>query len=183
MERYTIEPYRDFVRPYYAGMGPVHGMAHIDRIIGRLELFSRGITPEPRQDLLFFLAAFHGLDRLLKDNRGFAQNIRSFLIGLNWTDEEIDEAFTALLRHLENPKSVEEAIVHDANYVEIVGAFGIAKAFSTGGRRGMTYEETAEHFERKYLNRVEFRTPMGIRLGREKSGYTREFLRRLRREL
>jgi hypothetical membrane protein len=34
--------------------------------------------------------------------------------------------------------------VHDANAVEVLGAFGIAKAFTTGGARGQSNEQTVE---------------------------------------
>lgn len=90
--------------------------------------------------------------------------------------------FTSLLTHLKDPRTPEEMIVHDANYVEILGAFGIAKAFTTGGARGQTYETTADIFENN-LNRVVFRTSEGKRLAEESKSYCQEFLRRLRKEL
>ena len=74
-------------------------------------------------------------------------------------------------------------IVHDANYVKILGAFGIAKAFTTGGAYNQTYEETADIFKYQYLDRVEFVTPMGKRLAEEKKAYTKKFLKQLRSEL
>lgn len=68
-----------------------------------------------------------------------------------------------LLTHLEDPRTPEAMIVHDANYVEVLGALGIAKAFTTGGARGQTYETTVNIFENN-LNRAVFHTPEGIRL-------------------
>ena len=75
------------------------------------------------------------------------------------------------------------AIVHDANYIELLGAFGIAKAFTTGGARRQTYEETANIFEYQYLDKVAFLTPRGKQIAREKRAYTKGFLKQLRSEL
>ena len=86
-------------------------------------------------------------------------------------------------RHLDNPQTVEEAIVHDANYIELLGAFGIAKAFTTGGARKQTYQKTADIFEYQYLDKVAFLTPMGKQIAKEKRAYTKEFLNQLRSEL
>ena len=36
--------------------------------------------------------------------------------------------------------------MHDANYVEVLGAFGIAKAFTKGGAERQSYEETIAIF-------------------------------------
>lgn len=101
---------------------------------------------------------------------------------LGWTNSEVEEGFRSLERHLKDPQTVEEEIVHDANYIELLGAFGIAKAFTTGGARGQSYEETAEIFEHRYLDKVEFRTPAGKRLSEEGWAYVKEFLKRLRSE-
>lgn len=119
----------------------------------------------------------------MRDDEQFREQVRTFLHDLGWTDVEVEQAFQSLERHLKAPQTVEEEIVHDANYVEMLGAFGIAKAFTTGGAAGQSYEETADIFEYRYLNKVAFRTPVGKRLAEEERAYTKEFLRRLRREL
>ena len=84
---------------------------------------------------------------------------------------------------MNNPQTVEEMIVHDANYVELLGAFGIAKAFTTGRAYNQTYEETADIFEHQYLDRVELVTPIGKRLAKKRKSYTKNFLWQLRSEL
>ncbi|MHB1629179.1 MAG: HD domain-containing protein, partial [Bacilli bacterium] len=82
-----------------------------------------------------------------------------------------------------NPITAEEQIVHDANYIELLGAFGIAKAFTKGGAEGQTYEQTADIFEHQFLDVVEFKTPVGKQIASEKRTFTKEFLARLRAEL
>ena len=51
-------------------------------------------------------------------------------------------------------------IVHDANFFEMTGRFGIAKAFTVGGNFNQTYECTLEIFEDN-LDKLVFRTPIG----------------------
>jgi uncharacterized protein len=101
---------------------------------------------------------------------------------LGWTLEESAEAFARLARHCDDPQTAEERIVHDANYVELLGPFGIAKAFTKGGAEAQSYEETLAIFERN-LDRVEFRTPCGRELADEGRAYARSFIKRLRLEL
>lgn len=177
-----IEPYRDFVKPYYEEKDPAHDFRHIEKIINRLTMLSEGISQEIHPEKLYFLACFHGLGKQLSSNKDFNDRVQTFLESLGWTIENIEEAFQSLYCHLTNPRSVEEKIVHDANYIEILGAFGIAKAFITGGAKGQTIEETAHTFEYQYLDKVIFQTPVGKRLADERKEYTKEFLIRLQNE-
>ena len=182
MLKHQIEPYLEFARSYYRDRGTAHDFQHIRRIIDRLDLLSKEISPFPNKQILYFLACFHGLEANL-NNELFRDRVKRFLLDLEWSETEIEKAFASLARHLKDPQTVEEAIVHDANYIELLGAFGIAKAFTTGGARGQTYEETSDIFEYRYLDKVSFVTPVGKRIAEEKRSYTKEFLRQLRSEL
>ena len=72
--------------------------------------------------------------------------------------------------------------MHDANFFEVLGPFGIAKAFTVGGSRGQTYEQTADIFARNIVN-VVFKTPAGIKLYEPRRLYAIDFLNKLRNEL
>jgi uncharacterized protein len=142
-----LEPYLEFVRPFYANRDSAHDFRHIQRIVGRLDLLSQEVPRSPQKSKLYFLASFHGLIFPLRQDEPFRQQVRAFLYELNWTAIEIEQAFESLERHLKNPQTIEEEIICDANSLELLGAFGIAKAFTTGGARGQSYEETVEIFE------------------------------------
>src|SRR5512135_1777978 len=144
-----LELYKDFVRPFYAARDVAHTFDHIERIIRRLDLLTAGISPAPRRDQLYFLACFHGLGARLNEDEMFRQETIVFLKNLGWTETEIPELFQSLERHLDSPETTEEEIVYDANKIEILGAFGVAKAFTMGAILGQTYEETADYFEHK----------------------------------
>lgn len=102
---------------------------------------------------------------------------------MGWNAEEIADGLERLHRHLKAPVTIEEQVVHDANYVELLGVFGIAKAFTKGGAEGQSYEETADIFEHQFLDVIEFRTPVGKQIASEKRAYTKDFFARLRAEL
>ena len=184
MLKQQIEPYKEFALHYHQGLkkDTAHDFRHIERIIGRLDLLSSEISSVPNKPLLYFIACFHGLKANL-NNKLFQKEVVRFLQNLEWTEIEVKQAFQSLDRHLENPQIVEEKIVHDANYIELLGAFGIAKAFTTGGAKKQTYEQTADIFEDQYLDKVEFLTPVGKRMAKEKRTYTKEFMKQLRKEL
>ena len=183
MQKLQIEPYKKFVRSHYANRDAAHDFRHIERIIERLDFLSQELSQQPNKALLYFVACFHGLEKKLKNDESFRRQVRLFLDNLNWTEVEVKQAFQSLERHLSHPQTVEEKIVHDANYVELLGAFGIAKAFTTGGARKQTYEQTADIFEYWYLDKVKFLTPVGQRIANEKRVYTKEFMKQLRNEL
>ena len=149
MLKQEIEPYKKFAQPHYVDRDSAHNFRHIERIISRLDLLSQEMS-RPNKALLFFLACFHGLKNKLREDELFCDDVRVFLQNLKWNKAEIEKAFLSLERHTSNPQTIEEQIVHDANYVELLGAFGIAKAFTTGGAWQQTYEETANIFEYQY---------------------------------
>lgn len=180
--RDRVEPYLEFVRDKYDHKDPAHGFHHITWIVRQVAVIAADASPAPRWGRLHFLACFHGLHSRWCEDTTFQQSARSFLLSLGWHEDELGDLLASLARHLRNPETVEEKIVHDANYLGLLGAFGVAKAFTTGGAHGQTYEETVEIFESRWLDRVEFLTPVGQRLAVEGRAYVKAFLRRLRSE-
>jgi len=94
----------------------------------------------------------------MRSDAALKEKTKAFLEELNWGKGEINEIFESLARHLTDPQTVEEKIVHDANYVEMLGAYGIAKAFTTGGANGQSIEVTMHIFEHQFFNKVVFQT-------------------------
>lgn len=172
-----------FVAGRYERRDPAHDLRHVERILARVGPLGAGVDPAPRPHVLAFLCCFHGMAAALRDDPPWARETHELLAALGWTEAERVEALELVPRHLEDPRTSEERIVHDANYVELLGALGIAKAFTTGGARGQAYAETIAIFERRYLDRVVFRTPVGRRMAELERPYVKAFLRRLEREL
>ncbi len=177
--RYRADAYASRARPFYAGKDPAHGFGHVERMLARVPILAEDDVP--RWDLLYFLVCFHGLVPLL-DDRAFLGETGRFLRGLGWNAVEAREGIAALGRHLTAPVSLEEMLVHDANYWEALGAFGIAKAFTTGGARSQRIEETLR-LARQYVDRPVFRTRYAQRTAAERRAYAHAFLDDLEREL
>ncbi|MEY9967547.1 uncharacterized protein ABIA33_005618 [Streptacidiphilus sp. MAP12-16] len=171
--------YATEARPHYAGKDPAHDFVHVERILARVELLAEGEAP--RRELLYFIACFHGLIPELGDT-AFRRGTSGFLAGIGWSPGEVAEGIHALERHLTAPVSLEEMLVHDANYWEAIGAFGIAKAFTTGGARGQRIEETLR-LARGFVERAVFRTPRAQQLAPARRAYAHAFLDDLEREL
>lgn len=181
MARGELQAYLDYVRPHYEAKDVAHDFAHIVRICMRLDDLAAGLTIHNRP-LLHFLACWHGLADRIVGGSWFADATRAFLTADGWVDDDVDTAYVALVRHSSSPVTVEERIVHDASAVELLGAFGIAAAFTQGGAEGRSYEETMVAHDR-LLERTDFKTPRGEELALGGRDYARRFLAQLRTEL
>lgn len=177
-----IDRYCDFARPAYADRDPGHDFDHISRIIDRLPALADGLEPPPVPHRLHFLAAFHGLSGKIAGDPDFRRRTERFLTDLGWPQAEITASFAALARHVSDPQTAEERMVHDANLFEVTGPFGIAKAFTVGGARGQRYAQTLDIFAAN-LAALRFRTPAGRALYEPRKAYAAAFIEELRRDL
>lgn len=182
MTKNGIKPYIEFVHKLYNNRDCAHDFNHIKRMIKHLNLFMECNKPF-NIALLYFLVCFHGLNKRIRNDSKFSKKVKFFLKNLNWTNQEINEGFLCLERHLKRPKTIEEKIVHDSNFIELLGAFGIAKAFTAGGAKGQTYEETINIFKSHYLNKIKFQTVRGRKLAKKGRAYVNAFLIKLQKEL
>jgi hypothetical protein len=174
-----IDFYLNFARPLYAGKDVAHDFRHIERIISRLSELAEGLEPPPCSYKLNFLACFHGLGPKVDNDPELRAKIVVFLRDIGWKQQDIDASLSSLTTHLSDPRTSEELIVHDANYFEVTGAFGIAKAFMVGGARGQSYEQTVAIFDAN-LRRLTFRTPFGKRCYDSRKAYAEAYLAMLR---
>ena len=179
---HPIGLYCDFVRPAYADRDAGHDFDHIRRIIDRLPELAEGLDPPPVPHRLSFLATFHGLIGKITGDPEFRDRAVRFLTDLGWPEGEITTSFAALARHLSNPQTPEECMVHDANFFEVTGPFGIAKAFTVGGAHGQRYEQTLDIFAAN-LEALRFRTPAGQALYEPRKAYAAAFIQDLRGDL
>jgi uncharacterized protein len=182
MDKQNLELYKQFARPHYLHKKPPHNFAHIERILAQMDFLTQGL-PEPRRHRLYFLACFHGLDGRLQADGRFREAIRAFLRWLEWDEEEIEEIFTALQRHLKSPQSVEEKLVHDADSLERLGAWAIADSFTAGGTRGQTVEEILQLLSQSQQAQGVFQTPAGRHLAERRKRFMRTFLEELHAEI
>lgn len=176
----VIERYAGMARPLYVGKDPAHDWSHIERIWSRLPWLGSEFH-EVDVDRAAFLTAFHGLQDQVRSDTALRGAVVEQLAEQGRSDAEIDELLLALDRHTAQPLSPEEVVVHDANVLEVIGAFGIAKAFTKGGAEGQSYEETIA-FYRGFLARATFFTQAARSVEAERRAYAEAFLSRFAAE-
>jgi len=180
-DKNNIDIYIKFVKPHYKNRNVAHDFSHLERIVRRLAPLSKGVEASLNKPLLYFLACFHELSSKVRKDKVFRSEIDEFLSKCGWQENEISEAFLSLERHINNPQKIEEEIIHDANFIEVFGALGIAKAFTTGGVKQQSYEETVEFLE-SYINKVQLKTAVGKSMQKKLIQRTNKFLCQIKEE-
>lgn len=178
----SVVKYLDYAASHYDTKDTGHNFEHIKRICRCVPRLTAGLDAALNIERLCALAAFHGLWPKLRDDASFRQDTKSFLSDLEWSDADIEDLFVAVSRHFNDSQTIEEDIIHDANNLERVGALGIAKAFTVGGARHQTYEETIGYCTRNLLE-ASFKTPAAQKIAEEAREFAANFLKRLEREL
>lgn len=173
-------PYLDAALTFYDGKDVAHGRQHVLRLCDRVLLLVPSGT-DVDLPYLWFLVAFHGLVDALREP-SFAAGTQAALERLGWDKPSAQKAMEGLRRHTTHPQRLEEKLVHDANLLEVLGAFGVAKAFTRGGADGQTYDETLDIYEQN-LEKARFATDVGRKKAELGRSYGRAFIRQLRAEL
>jgi hypothetical protein len=151
------------VKPLYAKKDSMHNYHHIMRIKKKLTFLKRDYEKIDTKRLNFLLY-FHGLKDWVEKNK-------KKILDLGFDERDI----SLLKRHIKNPKTKEEKLVHDANLLENVGKFGIQKSLIVGKKLGRTRKETID-FLKKSIDKVNFYTPTGKILGRKRIRIVEKFI-------
>ena len=184
------------MKPY----DPCHDVFHVQRVARNAAL----LASEEGADVEIVVAAawLHDLDRA-----GAAHPIeaaRAHLAAVDAPKEFTERVLEAVERHKDKsfapggvrPRSLEAAVLSDADKLEAIGAIGIARAFSFGGFKGRALWDgaptdvpevyvsgkpgtTVQHFYDKLLRiQGDFATDAGKRLARERHVFLEAFLSR-----
>ncbi|MBS3089219.1 hypothetical protein J4402_05635 [Candidatus Pacearchaeota archaeon] len=146
------------IKKVYSKKDNEHNFTHILRLKKNVRILKKNIW-KINEDLLEFLILYHGLkDYVTKNKKDFD-----------------DQKVISLLRHNDNPKTIEEKIVFDANMLDNLDRQGIRKSLCIGKKIGRNKEETFNYLKRE-MKKAKFYTKEGKRLGREQ-------IRRMRRDL
>jgi len=177
---------------------PCHDAFHVARVARNAVLIARAEGADA--EVCEAAAWLHDLDRAgAKDPLGAA---REHLAAVGASAKLADRVLEAVERHKDKsfapggvrPRSLEAAVLSDADKLEAIGAIGIARAFSFGGLKGRTlwdgaptqtpevyvsgaHGSTVQHFYDKLLRlQADFATPTGRRLGAQRSAFLQSFL-------
>ena len=183
---------------------PCHDIYHVDRVARNARVLA--VAEGADVDVVASAAYLHDLDRTGEaDPLGAA---RAHLAAVHAPEDFATRVLEAVERHKDKsfqaggarPRSLEAAVLSDADKLEAIGAIGVARAFSYGGLKqrplwdGAKPEtpevyvsgakgSTVQHFYDKLLRiRGEFVTPTARRLAEERHAFLEQFLAAFYRE-
>ena len=132
---------------------PGHDFSHIQRV-RKLAIY---LAEEYQLDTFYveILALLHDVEDHKLNN---GHNVSEFLNTLDLLDS-VKDKLVYILSHLSFSKypTLPEhfpligKIVSDADRLDVIGAIGIARAFSYGGSHHRSFEDTLKHFDEKLL--------------------------------
>ena len=121
-----------FVRPLYAGLDGVQTFDRVERLRARLAVLREGIAVD--ENLLELLLLFHGaVDRLGSLAAGGRLDL--FLRGLDLPEDLARRVRAGLGRFREDPRGLEEELLHDALLLESAGVVAAAERLMAAGKK------------------------------------------------
>lgn len=174
----------DYVKDYMSHYDPSHDFNHIRRVVGLAHQIHTS-APETSRDIVTLSALLHdvGDKKYLKPGEDASQLVHTVLNSLGAPDALAAKVQTICLgvsysSEIKDPARVERliaehpelAIVQDADRLDAIGAVGVGRAFTFGGAKNQTMEQTIAHFAEKLVNlEGMMKTEMGKRLARERT--------------
>ena len=148
-----FELIKDFARECSKDNEPGHDFNHVLRVRNLALAIASDI--KCNIELVEVVAYLHDVNDHKFESK---HNLRDFLDSINISNE-YKEKTIYIVNHLSFSKypkldddfPVEGKIVSDADRIDAIGAIGIARAFSYGGSKNRSFEETLKHFDEKLL--------------------------------
>ncbi len=151
MQKNIIEQY---AKEQMAKLG-LHGWPHVKRV-QRLCMQLAKTMKEVDVEVLSAAALLHDVGKYVeKENsavdhgRISAEMAEEFLSSVNFDEKKVNAVCQAIRVHThgEEPRSVEAEIVHDADFLDKMGAVGVATVFIKACLANTTIEETARFWK------------------------------------
>ena len=151
MQKNVIEQY---AMEQMAKLG-LHGWPHVKRV-QRLCMQLAKNAKEGDSEVLEVAALLHDVGKHVeKENNSVdhgrisAEMAEEFLRSIKFDDEKLEAVCHAIRTHThgEEPRSLEAKIVHDADFLDKMGAVGVATVFVKACLVNTTIEETAEYWK------------------------------------
>ncbi|HEX3556410.1 MAG TPA: hypothetical protein VIA62_24585 [Thermoanaerobaculia bacterium] len=168
-----------FVRPLYAGLDGVQTFDRVERLRRRVAHLAAG--SEVDGDLLELLLLFHGVvDRLGSLAPGSRLDL--FLRDLGLPDALARRVRAGLGRIGEDPKGLEEELLHDAQLLESAGVAAAAERLMALGKKRTPLAKALSQLD-PGPPPGRYRTPLGATLGAARRQEAEEWIADLRRRI
>ena len=169
-----------------------HGFDHTQRVYN----LAYNIGKWERANLLVVLtsALLHDLGRVIEEGIGADHAVTSayyakdFLKTIDFPKEKLMPVFNAIKQHRsrkgEEPKSLEAKVLSDADSLDALGAIGIGRTFTYGGRIERDVRGTVRFIRDQMLDRADrMFTPTAKRLANRRIAYMIQYLQRIEEEV
>ena|SRR3989344_8890968 len=136
-----IEEIKEIAEGYFADAKPTHDWSHVERVY-RLALHI-GKIEQADIELLSIAVYLHDIKRKLEDelqggiDHALEGTKEAKRILSNFNYQKIDEVCHCIETHRfrsgRKPETIEAKVLHDADRLDVIGAIGIARAYTFGG--------------------------------------------------
>jgi len=171
-----------FVRPLYAGLDGVQTFGQVERLHARIAAIRGnigGIAID--EDLLELLLLLQGVvDRL--GSLGPGGRLDLFLKGLGLADDLARRVRAGLGRLREDPRGIEEELVHDALLLESAGVIATAERLMAAGKKRTPVARALAQLD-PGPSAERYRTPRAGALGAERRKEAERWIEELRRKV
>ena len=150
-------PTLEEARKWYDPKDPVHGFDHVQRVLHMAEYLGRELGADLEilraAALLHDAAGAHPQSEISRERHEYASAEfgREILDKEGWAKERIDAVLHCILAHRYrgklSPKTLEAKILFDADKLDVIGAFGIARTIGYAVQAGLPiYQAPSKKF-------------------------------------
>lgn len=205
MNQKQFELVEKYSKEQMAKLG-LHAWPHIKRVLHLCEVISEleGQNVAVDLDVVKVAALLHDVAKYLEKEGGSSDHgdvgavmAENFLKSVGFGEEKIKHVCHAIRvhTHREEPTSIEAKILHDADFIDKLGAVGIATIFIKACLTNKTIEEVAEAFESetpkqsyvakhiRWLKNPHLYTKTAQEIARKRSEIGSTFFKELKKEI
>lgn len=156
MKAAQLRKIKSFAEEHMTKLG-LHGWPHVKRVLRLGTEISKIEKAQADLEIFEVAALLHDVAKHLEKENGAlnhgnigAEMAAGFLNSIGFTEEKIKSVCHAIRAHthLEEPQSTEAKILHDSDFLDKMGAIGIATVFIKACLANTTIEEAAESWKR-----------------------------------
>lgn len=168
-----------------------HGFGHVKRVAALCLEIGEKLEQEVDTFVLLASAYLHDIAREASDENHeeiSAHLAAKLMEKLGVEERKIEAVVDSILSHSysarRTPKYLEGRILSDADKLDAIGAIGIARVFSYGGKKNRSLEESIEHFYEKILKLKDFMyTDVAKKIAEERHKTIIEYIEKIKGEL
>jgi uncharacterized protein len=154
----------------YNGKDPGHDYTHIENLLRLVSCLAVEETIDV--ELLTLMCLFHGLWDATRKPQAEA-----LLRAHGYTDGQIAILYQSIFAAAEErPESLEEALLHDANKLERLGAYGIARTWLITGHKGQDVASGLAYIQRNLVTTQQMYTERGQQLAAQRRQTVQDYL-------